>query len=173
MGEKLSDLEQFYPDRMASRILGMGDVLTLIEKVQADIDEEKAKEMEKKLRKSEFDFNDYLESFKQVRNLGGLSKMMNLMPGMNAQMRDAADSVDDKQIARIEAIIYSMTPAERANPKLLNPSRKNRIAKGAGVNIAEVNRLVKQQEEMKKMMKHLPGMMGGKFGKKGKFKFPF
>ena len=173
MGEKLSDLEQFYPDRMASRILGMGDVLTLIEKVQADIDEEKAKEMEKKLRKSEFDFNDYLESFKQVRNLGGLSKMMNLMPGMKAQMRDAADSVDDKQIARIEAIIYSMTPAERANPKLLNPSRKNRIAKGAGVNIAEVNRLVKQQEEMKKMMKHLPGMMGGKFGKKGKFKFPF
>ncbi len=173
MGEKLSDLEQFYPDRMASRILGMGDVLTLIEKVQADIDEEKAKEMEKKLRKSEFDFNDYLESFKQVRNLGGLSKMMNLMPGMNAQMRDAADSVDDKQIARVEAIIYSMTPAERANPKLLNPSRKNRIAKGAGVNIAEVNRLVKQQEEMKKMMKHLPGMMGGKFGKKGKFKFPF
>ena len=173
MGEKLSDLEQFYPDRMASRILGMGDVLTLIEKVQADIDEEKAKEMEKKLRKSEFDFNDYLESFKQVRNLGGLSKMMNLMPGMNAQMRDAADSVDDNQIARIEAIIYSMTPAERANPKLLNPSRKNRIAKGAGVNIAEVNRLVKQQEEMKKMMKHLPGMMGGKFGKKGKFKFPF
>lgn len=173
MGEKLSDLEQFYPDRMASRILGMGDVLTLIEKVQADIDEEKAKEMEKKLRKSEFDFNDFLESFKQVRNLGGLSKMMNLMPGMNAQMRDAADSVDDKQIARVEAIIYSMTPAERVNPKLLNPSRKNRIAKGAGVNIAEVNRLVKQQEEMKKMMKHLPGMMGGKFGKKGKFKFPF
>ncbi len=173
MGEKLSDLEQFYPDRMASRILGMGDVLTLIEKVQSDIDEEKAREMERKLKKSEFDFNDYLESFKQVRNLGGLSKIMNFMPGMNAQLRNAADNVDDGQIARVEAIIYSMTPAERANPKLLNPSRKNRIAKGAGVNIAEVNRLVKQQEEMKKMMKQLPNMMGGRFGKKGKFKFPF
>ena len=148
MGEKLSDLEQFYPDRMASRILGMGDVLTLIEKVQADFDEEKAKEMERKLKKSEFDFNDYLESFKQVKKLGGIGKML-------------------------EAIIYSMTPAERANPKLLNPSRKNRIARGAGVDIAEVNRLVKQQEQMKKMMKQLPGMMGGKFGKKGRFNLPF
>ena len=166
MGEKLSDLEQFYPDRMASRILGMGDVLTLIEKVQADFDEEKAKEMERKLKKSEFDFNDYLESFKQVKKLGGIGKMLNMMPGMNSQMKNAADNVDEKQIARVEAIIYSMTPAERANPKLLNPSRKNRIARGAGVDIAEVNRLVKQQEQMKKMMKQLPGMMGGKFGKK-------
>ena len=172
MGEKLSDLEQFYPDRMASRILGMGDVLTLIEKAQEAIDEEKAKEMERKLRKSEFDFNDYLESFKQVKKMGGLGSVMNMMPGMNAQMKGAADNVDDKQIGRIEAIIYSMTPAERSNPKILNPSRKNRIAKGAGVDIAEVNRLVKQQEQMKKMMKQLPGMMGG-FGKKGKFKFPF
>ena len=169
MGEKLSDLEQFYPDRMASRILGMGDVLTLIEKVQADFDEEKAKEMERKLKKSEFDFNDYLESFKQVKKLGGIGKMLNMMPGMNSQMKNAADNVDEKQIARVEAIIYSMTPAERANPKLLNPSRKNRIARGAGVDIAEVNRLVKQQEQMKKMMKQLPGMMGGKFGKKGRF----
>lgn len=124
MGEKLSDLEQFYPDRMASRILGMGDVLTLIEKVQADFDEEKAKEMERKLKKSEFDFNDYLESFKQVKKLGGIGKMLNMMPGMNSQMKNAADNVDEKQIARVEAIIYSMTPAERANPKLLNPSRK-------------------------------------------------
>ncbi len=173
MGEKLSDLEQFYPDRMASRILGMGDVLTLIEKAQANIDEEKAKEMERKLKKSEFDFNDYLESFKQVKKLGGLGSVMNMMPGMNAQMKGAADNVDDKQLDRIEAIIYSMTPAERGNPALLNPSRKNRIARGAGVDIAEVNRLVKQQEQMKKMMKQLPGMMGGKFGKKGKFKFPF
>ena len=173
MGEKLSDLEQFYPDRMASRILGMGDVLTLIEKVQADFDEEKAKEMERKLKKSEFDFNDYLESFKQVKKLGGIGKMLNMMPGMNSQMKNAADSVDEKQIARVEAIIYSMTPAERANPKLLNPSRKNRIARGAGVDIAEVNRLVKQQEQMKKMMKQLPGMMGGKFGKKGRFNLPF
>lgn len=173
MGEKLSDLEQFYPDRMASRILGMGDVLTLIEKVQADFDEEKAKEMELKLKKSEFDFNDYLESFKQVKKLGGIGKMMNLMPGMNSQMKNAADNVDEKQLARVEAIIYSMTPAERSNPKLLNPSRKNRIARGAGVDIAEVNRLVKQQEQMKKMMKQLPGMMGGRFGKKGKFNLPF
>ena len=165
MGEKLSDLEQFYPDRMASRILGMGDVLTLIEKAQANIDEEKAKEMERKLKKSEFDFNDYLESFKQVKKLGGLGGVMSMMPGM--------DNVDEKQIDRIEAIILSMTPAERSNPKILNPSRKNRIAKGAGVDIAEVNRLVKQQEQMKKMMKQLPGMMGGKFGKRGKFKFPF
>ena len=131
MGEKLSDLEQFYPDRMASRILGMGDVLTLIEKVQADFDEEKAKEMERKLKKSEFDFNDYLESFKQVKKLGGIGKMLNMMPGMNSQMKNAADNVDEKQIARVEAIIYSMTPAERANPKLLNPSRKNRIARFA------------------------------------------
>ena len=173
MGEKLSDLEQFYPDRMASRILGMGDVLTLIEKVQADFDEEKAKEMERKLKKSEFDFNDYLESFKQVKKLGGIGKMLNMMPGMNSQMKNAADNVDEKQIARVEATIYSMTPAERANPKLLNPSRKNRIARGAGVDIAEVNRLVKQQEQMKKMMKQLPGMMGGKFGKKGRFNLPF
>ena len=173
MGEKLSDLEQFYPDRMASRILGMGDVLTLIEKVQADFDEEKAKEKKRKLKKSEFDFNDYLESFKQVKKLGGIGKMLNMMPGMNSQMKNAADNVDEKQIARVEAIIYSMTPAERANPKLLNPSRKNRIARGAGVDIAEVNRLVKQQEQMKKMMKQLPGMMGGKFGKKGRFNLPF
>lgn len=173
MGEKLSDLEQFYPDRMASRILGMGDVLTLIEKAQANIDDEKAKEMERKLRKSEFDFNDYLESFKQVKNMGGLGSIMTMMPGMSQQMKGAADQVDDKQIDRVEAIIYSMTLEERANPALLNPSRKNRIAKGAGVDIAEVNRLVKQQGQMKKMMKQLPGMMGGKLGKKGKFKFPF
>ena len=171
MGEKLSDLEQFYPDRMASRILGMGDVLTLIEKAQANIDEEKAKEMERKLKKSEFDFNDYLESFKQVKKLGGLGGVMSMMPGMG-NMKGAMDNVDEKQIDRIEAIILSMTPAERSNPKILNPSRKNRIAKGAGVDIAEVNRLVKQQEQMKKMMKQLPGMMGGKFGKRGKFKFP-
>ena len=172
MGEKLSDLEQFYPDRMASRILGMGDVLTLIEKAQANIDEEKAKEMERKLKKSEFDFNDYLESFKQVKKLGGLGGVMSMMPGMG-NMKGAMDNVDEKQIDRIEAIILSMTPAERSNPKILNPSRKNRIAKGAGVDLAEVNRLVKQQEQMKKMMKQLPGMMGGKFGKRGKFKFPF
>ena len=175
MGEKLSDLEQFYPDRMASRILGMGDVLTLIEKAQEDMDMEKAKEMEQKLRKKkEFDFNDYLDSFMQVKKMGGLGGLMNLMPGMNNQMRGAMDQVDEKQLDRIQAIILSMTPAERSKPALLNPSRKHRIAKGAGVDIAEVNRLVKQQEQMKKMMKQMPGMFGGKHGRKGMFnKFPF
>ena len=175
MGEKLSDLEQFYPDRMASRILGMGDVLTLIEKAQEDMDLEKAKEMEQKLKKKkEFDFNDYLDSFMQVKKMGGLGSLMNMMPGMNNQMKGAMDQVDEKQIDRIQAIILSMTPEERSKPSLLNPSRKHRIAKGAGVDIAEVNRLVKQQEQMKKMMKQLPGMFGGKRGRKGMFnKFPF
>ena len=174
MGEKLSDLEQFYPDRMASRILGMGDVLTLIEKAQEDFDEEKAKEMEQKLRKKkEFDFNDYLDSFIQVKKMGGLGSLLGLMPGMNSQMKDAMDQVDEKQIDRIQAIILSMTPKERSNPSILNPSRKHRIAKGAGVDIAEVNRLVKQQEQMKKVMKQYGGMFGGKRGKRGKFKFPF
>ena len=175
MGEKLSDLEQFYPDRMASRILGMGDVLTLIEKAQEDMDLEKAKEMEQKLKKKkEFDFNDYLDSFMQVKRMGGLGSLMNMMPGMNNQMKGAMDQVDEKQIDRIQAIILSMTPEERSKPSILNPSRKHRIAKGAGVDIAEVNRLVKQQEQMKKMMKQLPGMFGGKRGRKGMFnKFPF
>ncbi len=175
MGEKLDDLEQFYPDRMASRILGMGDVLTLIEKAQSDVDEASAKEMSRKLKKGDFDFNDYLESFRQMRKMGGLGKIMGMMPGFggmsSSQLKNAADNVDDKQIERIEAIIYSMTAKERANPKLLNPSRKNRIAKGAGVDIAEVNRLVKQQEQMKQMMKQMPGMMKG-FGKR-RGGFPF
>lgn len=172
MGEKLDDLEQFYPDRMASRILGMGDVLTLIEKAEAQIDEDKAREMGKKLKKADFDFNDYLESFKQVKNMGGLGSIMGMLPGMGGAQLNA-DQIDEKALDRIECIILSMTPEERANPSILNPSRKNRIAKGAGVDMAEVNRLVKQQEQMKKMMKQLPGMMGGKLGKKGKFKLPF
>ena len=172
MGEKLSDLEQFYPDRMASRILGMGDVLTLIEKAQAEVDEEEARKLEAKLKKNEYDFNMYLASFQQMKKMGGLGSIMSMMPGMNSQMKGAMDQVDEKQFDRIEAIIYSMTPAERANPKLLNPSRKNRIAKGAGVDIAEVNRLVKQQEQMKKMMKQFPGMMKGNMGKRG-MRFPF
>ena len=176
MGEKLSDLEQFYPDRMASRILGMGDVLTLIEKAQSQIDEEKAKEMEQKLRKAEFDFEDYLESMKQVKNMGGIGSILNMLPGMGLgnQMKNVnMDAVDESALGRVEAIILSMTPQERRNPSLLNPSRKNRIAKGAGVDIAEVNRLVKQQEQMKKMMKQMPGMLGGKGGKRGKFRLPF
>lgn len=174
MGEKLSDLEQFYPDRMASRILGMGDVLTLIDKVQAnlDIDEEKEKQMAAKMKKGKFDFEDYLESMKQMRNMGGLSSILSMMPGMGAKMGDIESMVDEKQLARMEAIVLSMTVEERQNPKLLNPSRKHRIAKGAGVDIGMVNRFIKQFEQSQKMMKQLPGMMGG-MGKKGRFKFPF
>ena len=174
MGEKLSDLEQFYPDRMASRILGMGDVLSLIEKVGEDIDEEKAKKMTQKLKKAQFDFEDYLESMQQMKKMGGLASLMSMMPGIGGpQMKDIDTDAGDKQLAKIEAIIYSMTVKERRNPDILNPSRKHRIAKGAGVDISEVNRLVKQFEQSKKMMKQLPGMMGGFGGKKGRFKLPF
>ena len=174
MGEKLSDLEQFYPDRMASRILGMGDVLTLIEKAEAEIDEEKATQMSQKLKKAQFDFEDYLESVKQMKNMGGLGSIMSMMPALGAGMGKMKDLDDDqtaqaeKNMARMEAMIYSMTPEERRNPDLLNPSRKHRIAKGAGVDISEVNRMVKQFGEMKKMMK-----MVGKSGRKGKFRLPF
>lgn len=180
MGEKLSDLEQFYPDRMANRILGMGDVLTLIEKAQQniDIDETKEKQMAERMKKGKFDFNDYLESMKQMRNMGGISSILSMIPGMGKQMGDLEAAVDEKQLARMEAIVLSMTPAERQNPKLLNPSRKHRIAKGAGVDIAVVNRFIKQFEQSQKMMKQLPGMMGGKrgrgmFGGMGGMKFPF
>lgn len=176
MGEKLSDLEQFYPDRMASRILGMGDVLTLIEKAGAEMDEEKARQMTQKMKKAQFDFEDYLESMNQMKKMGGLSSVMSMMPGlggMGGKMPDLDNEENEKRMARMEAIIYSMTPDERRNPDLLNPSRKHRIAKGAGVDIAEVNRMVKQFNEAKKMMKKLPGMMGGRGGKKGKFRLPF
>ena len=173
MGEKLSDLEQFYPDRMASRILGMGDVMSLIEKAQANLDEEKAKEMEQKFRKNSFGFDDYLESMNQMKNMGGLSSVLSMLPGVGSQIKDIDSMVDEKDMARKEAIILSMTPKERSNPDLLNPSRKARIAKGAGVDIAEVNRMVKQFEQAKKMMKQMPGLMGGKGGKRGRFKLPF
>ncbi len=180
MGEKLSDLEQFYPDRMANRILGMGDVLTLIEKAQQnlDIDEDKEKEMAARMKKGKFDFEDYLESMKQMRNMGGLSGILSMLPGMGSKMADIESAVDEKQLARMEAIVLSMTPQERQNPKLLNPSRKGRIAKGAGVDIAVVNRFIKQFEQSQKMMKQIPGMMGGKkgrgmFGGLGGMKFPF
>ena len=179
MGEKLSDLEQFYPDRMASRILGMGDILTLIEKAEADIDEDKAKEMSQKLRKAQFDFEDYLESMKQMRKMGGLGNILGMLPGIGGMMGKMGKTPDidsddaQRKMERMEAIIYSMTVKERRNPDILNPSRKHRIAKGAGVDISEVNKLCKQFEQMKKMMKQMPGMMGGKGGKKGKFKLPF
>lgn len=173
MGEKLSDLEQFYPDRMASRILGMGDVLTLIEKAQEEFDEEKAKKLEDKMRKNEFDFEMYLESMSQMKKMGGLSSILGMMPGLGGgKMPEIDEAAAEKNMARTEAIIYSMTLEERQNPALLNPSRKRRIAQGAGVDIAEVNRLVKQFEQAKKMMKQMPGMM--KKGKRGLFKgFPF
>ena len=176
MGEKLSDLEQFYPDRMASRILGMGDVLTLIEKAEAQIDADKAKEMEQKFKKAEFDFNDFLEYMGQIRNMGGIGSILNMLPGMGlgGKMKglDAGATEDaEANLKRTESIIYSMTAKERSNPDILNPSRKNRIARGAGVDISEVNKLVKQFDQMKKMMKQMPGMMKG--AKKGRFKLPF
>lgn len=171
MGEKLTDLEQFHPDRMASRILGMGDILTLIEKAEAQIDEDKAKEMEKKLRKAEFDFNDYLEQMQQMKKMGGLSSILSMLPGMGLPSNV---EIDDGALAKIEAIIYSMTKEERMKPSIINPSRKQRIAKGAGVDISEVNRLIKQFEQGKKMMKQMSGMMSGKKGKRGLFgRMPF
>ena len=171
MGEKLSDLEQFYPDRMASRILGMGDVLTMIEKAQESLDEEKSRQMVEKMKKNKFDFEDYLESMNQMKKMGGIGALLGMLPGMGgAQMKQLEDAVDEKKMGRIEAIILSMTVKERQNPDILNPSRKRRIAAGAGVDISEVNRLVKQFEQSKKMMKQMPGLMGkGKAGKKGMF----
>ena len=176
MGEKLSELEQFYPDRMASRILGMGDVLTMIEKAQESLDEEKSRQMVQKMKKNQFDFEDYLESMNQMKKMGGIGALLGMLPGMGgSQMKQVEDAVDEKKMARIEAIILSMTVKERQNPDLLNPSRKRRIAGGAGVDISEVNRLVKQFEQSKKMMKQMPGLMGrGKAGKKGMFgRLPF
>lgn len=174
MGEKLSDLEQFYPDRMANRILGMGDILSLIDKVQSevDIDEEKEKEMVSRMKKGKFDFNDYLESMKQMRKMGGISSILGMMPGMGISKADLEGAIDEKEMARMEAIVLSMTKEERSNPKILNPRRKHRIAKGAGVDIAVVNRFVKQFEQSQKMMKQMPSLLGG-YGKKGKFRFPF
>ena len=174
MGEKLSDLEQFYPDRMASRILGMGDVLTLIEKAGAEVDEEKAKQMTEKMMKNQFDFEDYLTSMEQMKNMGGLSSILSMMPGFGGIGGNKMPQIDtdenEKKMARMEAIIHSMTIEERRNPDILNVPRKRRIAAGAGVDISEVNRMVKQFNEAKKMMKKLPNMMGGK---RGRMKFPF
>lgn len=183
MGEKLDALEPFHPDRMASRILGMGDVLTLIEKAQAGIDADKAKEMERKMRKAEFTFDDFLEQMEQVKKLGPLDQIMDMMPGMGkmkGQMKDL--KVDEKQLAKVAAIVKSMTKDERAKPELLNPSRRKRIALGSGNTVVEVNRFIKQFEDMRKMMKQFSGMMGGPGGKKQKgllgklgkgMKFPF
>ena len=174
MGEKLSDLEQFYPERMASRILGMGDVMSLIEKAEASIDKEQAQDMQKKLKKMDFDFNDYLTSMEQMNKMGGIGSILNMLPGMGGKMKDIEGMIDEKAMDRTKSIILSMTPQERSNPSILNISRKNRIARGAGVDVSEVNRLVKQFEQSKKMMKQMPGLMGGKAGKRGGgFKLPF
>ena len=170
MGEKLSDLEQFYPDRMASRILGMGDVMTLIEKAEAQIDQEKAAELGKKFKNNELDFNDFLEQMQQMKKMGGLTSILSMLPGMGLP---ADLDIDDDALKGTEAIIYSMTKEERTKPSIINPSRKRRIAAGAGVDISEVNRLIKQFEQSKKMMKQMSGMMSGKKMKRGKFKFPF
>lgn len=170
MGEKLSDLEQFYPDRMASRILGMGDVLTLIEKAEAQMDEDKAAELAKKIKKAEFDFNDFLDQMQQMKKMGGLSSILSMLPGMGLP---SDLEIDDGALKGTEAIIYSMTREERTHPNIINPSRKRRIANGAGVDISEVNRLIKQFEQSRKMMKQMSGMMGGKGRRKGGFRFPF
>jgi len=182
MGEKLSDLEQFYPDRMASRILGMGDIQSLIEKAAAEVDEEQAKELSQKLRKAEFDYNDFLTQMQQIKKMGGMGSILSMMPGVGSQLSGIDMDEGERSLRRVESIILSMTKEERANPNLINPSRKQRIAKGAGVDVSEVNRLVKQFDQMKKMMKQMPGLMGG--GKRkglgglgglmgGKLKLPF
>ena len=169
MGEKLSDLEQFYPDRMASRILGMGDVESLIEKATAAIDEDKAKEMTRKIKKNGFDYNDFLDSIEQMDKMGGMQQMLSMLPGMGSQMKNV--EIDENAAKHPKAIILSMTPEERANPDIMSVSRKRRIAAGAGVDISEVNRFVKQFEQSKKMMKQFSGMMGGK--KRRGMRFPF
>jgi signal recognition particle subunit SRP54 len=170
MGEKLDQLEPFHPDRMASRILGMGDVLSLIEKAQETVDEKKAKQLEEKMRTMSFTFEDFLEQMQQVKKMGPLDEILSMLPGMNKIKGMKNIQIDDKQISHVEAIIQSMTKEERMNPEIMNGSRKKRIALGSGTTVAEVNRLLKQFEDMKKMMKQMTNMKKGK--KKG-FKFPF
>ncbi len=173
MGEKLDMIEPFFPDRMASRILGMGDVLSLIEKAQQSFDEKQALELERKMREQRFTLTDFLEQFKQVRGMGSLEQLVGMIPGVNANaLKDA--KFDERQLDRTEAIILSMTPAERDDPNIINASRKKRIADGAGMKVEDVNRLLKQYDQMKQMMKKFSSMTGGKrFGRKGKMKFPF
>ena len=172
MGEKLDQLEEFHPERMASRILGMGDVLTLIEKAQANIDEKKAKEMEEKMRTMSFTFDDFLEQMDQVKKMGPLDDLLSMIPGAGKMKGLKNIQIDEKQLVHIEAIIQSMTKEERQDPSIINASRKRRIAKGSGTNVSQVNRLLKQFNEMKKMMKQMTNMQKGKKGKKG-ISFPF
>lgn len=168
-GERLDAIEPFYPDRMASRILGMGDVLSLIEKAEAAFDEKKARELEEKLRRSEFTLNDFLEQFRQVKGMGNLDQMISMLPGINkAKLKDV--SIDERQLARTEAIMLSMTEQEREHPEIISASRRRRIAAGCGQKVEDVNRLLKQYEQTRQMMKQFSGKKG--FGKKGKFRFP-
>ncbi len=170
MGEKLDAIEPFHPDRMASRILGMGDVLSLIEKAQEAFDEKKAEEMERKLRESSFDLNDFLEQFRQIKDMGSIEQLMGMIPGMKpGALKDA--QIDEKALGRTEAIILAMTPKERQKPDLINASRKKRIAAGSGTSVVEVNKLLRQFEQMNKMFKQLGGMTGK--GKRRKMKMPF
>ncbi len=173
-GEKLTDIEPFHPDRMASRILGMGDVLTLIEKAQTAFDEKKAVELEAKLRKDEFTLEDYLDQFEQMKDMGSMQDILGMIPGMDASKLGSME-IDEKQVARTQAIIRAMTPQERRRPDILNASRRKRIARGSGTSIQEVNRLLNQYEASRKMMKQLTNMGKGKGGKfkKGKKRFPF
>lgn len=173
VGEKMNDIEEFYPDRMASRILGMGDVLSLIEKAQAAFDEDQVRALEKKIKKSEFDLEDFLTQLQQMKKMGSFTDILKMIPGMNAKMMNDV-KVDDKEFIRLEAIIQSMTPKERRNPDVLNASRRRRIAMGSGTTVAEVNKLIKQFDQMKKMMKQFSGMEKKvKKGGLGGMKFPF
>jgi len=172
LGEKLDALEPFHPDRMASRILGMGDVLTLIEKAQENIDTKKAHEMQKKLMKAEFTLEDFLDQMQQMKGMGPLDQMLDMLPGMNKGKLKGME-LDEKEFVKSQAIIQSMTPEERRHPNIINGSRRKRIARGSGTKVQDVNRLIKQFDQAQKMMKQLSGMAGGKKGKKGKIKLPF
>ncbi len=174
MGEKLDALETFFPDRMASRILGMGDILSLVEKAQDNFDEKKAREMERKIRQQEFTLEDFLEQMQQVRKMGPLEDLLGMIPGMGKQLKSMKGEIDEKELAHVEAIIKSMTRQERRNPSILNGSRKKRIAVGSGTKVQDVNRLLKQFEESRKLMKQFADM-GSKKGKRGMpgIKFPF
>lgn len=164
VGEKLTDLEPFYPDRMASRILGMGDVLTLIDKAQEAVDEQTAKELERKFKENSFDLNDYIEQVNSLKKMGGLKSVLSMMPGLGGKLKQIEDQIDEKALERNKAIIQSMTPKERANPDIINGSRRQRIAKGAGVQVSDVNQLIKQFNQSKEMMRMMknPKAYGGK-----------
>jgi len=172
VGEKMNDLEVFYPDRVASRILGMGDVVTLVEKAEESMTEEKARKLEEKLRKQKFDFDDFLDQMQQLKEMGGLTKVLEMVPGMGGMARQQGMEVSDNQLQKIEAIIHSMTRDERKNPHVLNASRRRRIASGSGTTTQDVNQLVKQFAQMQKMLKAFTGKGGASMGMLKRL-FPF